>query len=63
VLFAVVWAWLLVGEAITATQAIGGLVVLAGLVLARSGDRSAKVTAAGWPDGGPIEDLATRRAD
>jgi drug/metabolite transporter (DMT)-like permease len=41
VLFAVLWAWLLVGEAINLTQALGGLVVLAGLVMARSGDRAA----------------------
>ncbi|MET0898697.1 MAG: EamA family transporter [Mycobacterium sp.] len=55
VLFAVLWAWLLVGEAMSLTQAIGGLVVLGGLVLARSGDRSAPVTAATWPDGGAFE--------
>lgn len=55
VLFAVLWAWLLVGEAITMTQAWGGLVVLAGLALARSGDRSPEVTAATWPDAGPLE--------
>jgi drug/metabolite transporter (DMT)-like permease len=35
VLAAVLWAWLLIGEAITPVQAIGGIVVLAGLVLAR----------------------------
>ena len=63
VLFAVLWAWLLVGEAITISQAIGGLVVLAGLVMARSGDRSAQVTAAMWPDGGPIEELTARHVD
>ena len=57
VLFAVLWAWLLVGEAMTATQAVGGAVVLAGLALARLGDRSVEVDAATWPDGG-----ATRRA-
>jgi len=54
VLFAVLWAWLLVGEAMTATQAIGGAVVLAGLALARLGDRpapeSAVETAATLPD-------------
>ncbi|CAJ1585178.1 EamA family transporter [[Mycobacterium] wendilense] len=36
VLAAVLWAWLLVGEAITVTQAVGGAVVLAGLALART---------------------------
>lgn len=46
VLFAVLWAWLLVGEAVTAAQAVGGAVVLAGLALARQGDRSAEVTTA-----------------
>lgn len=35
VLFAVLWAWLLVGEALTPLQAVGGAVVLAGLALAR----------------------------
>jgi len=43
VLFAVLWAWLLVGEAMSATQALGGAVVLIGLALARSGDRAAAV--------------------
>jgi drug/metabolite transporter (DMT)-like permease len=49
VLSAAVWAWLLVGESITATQALGGAVVLAGLALAgRSSDhRTAEAT---WPD-------------
>lgn len=35
VLFAVLWAWLLIGEAMSTVQAIGGAVVLAGLTLAR----------------------------
>ena len=35
VLFAVLWAWVLIGEAMTAAQAVGAAVVLAGLVLAR----------------------------
>jgi drug/metabolite transporter (DMT)-like permease len=55
VLFAVLWAWLLVGEAMTASQAVGGAVVLAGLALARQGDNSAEVTAATWPDAGAME--------
>ncbi|WP_245905887.1 EamA family transporter [Mycolicibacterium palauense] len=64
VLFAVLWAWLLVSEAITLTQAIGGAVVLTGLALARRGDDTAvspgpaesaevsgaTIAAAGWPD-------------
>lgn len=61
VMFAVLAAWLLVGEAITATQAVGGLVVLAGLALARAGDRSEAVTEATWPDG-PVADSETEKA-
>jgi drug/metabolite transporter (DMT)-like permease len=59
VLFAVLAAWVLLGEAVTVTQAIGGVVVLLGLALARQGDRSAAVTAATWPDAGPIEEIST----
>ncbi|MGB3486410.1 MAG: EamA family transporter [Mycobacterium sp.] len=55
VLFAVLWAWLLVGESINLTQGVGGLIVLLGLALARSGDRSPEVTAATWPDAVPPE--------
>ena len=58
VLFAVLSAWVLLGEAVTSTQAVGGVVVLAGLALARQGDRSAEVTAATWPDAGVIEEVA-----
>lgn len=50
VLFAVLAAWVLLGEGIGAAQAVGGAVVLAGLALARLGHRSAEVTAATWPD-------------
>jgi drug/metabolite transporter (DMT)-like permease len=57
VLFAVLFAWLLLGQAMTLTQALGGVVVLAGLALARQGDRSEKVAAASWPDGGAVEEL------
>lgn len=60
VLFAVLSAWVLLGEAVTAVQAVGGVVVLLGLALARQGDRSAAVTAATWPDAGPIEEAAAR---
>jgi drug/metabolite transporter (DMT)-like permease len=57
VLCAVVAAWVLVGEAVTAVQAVGGLVVLLGLALAaRGGDH--REAAATWPDVGPAEDLA-----
>lgn len=40
VLFAVLAAWVLLGEAVTPTQAVGGAIVLIGLALARQGDRS-----------------------
>ena len=40
VMFAVLAAWVMLGEAITAIQAIGGAVVLVGLALARQGDRT-----------------------
>src|ERR1700712_5648768 len=50
VLFAVVAAWALVGEAISVTQAVGGAVVLLGLALARQGDRTEMVAQATWPD-------------
>jgi drug/metabolite transporter (DMT)-like permease len=63
VLFAVLWAWLLVGEAMTAAQAVGGAVVLAGLALARLGDNSAAVAAATWPDAGAIEEFTAPRRD
>jgi drug/metabolite transporter (DMT)-like permease len=50
VVFAVLAAWVLLGEAITQAQAIGGAVMLVGLALARQGDRSDAVTQASWPD-------------
>ncbi|BBY57501.1 membrane protein [Mycolicibacterium sarraceniae] len=59
VLFAVLAAWVLLGEAVTVTQAVGGVVVLLGLALARQGDRSAAVTAATWPDAGPLEEATS----
>ena len=62
VMFAVLAAWVLLGQAITLTQAIGGAVVLGGLVLARQGDRSEKVDAATWPDGPVRRGTEHRRA-
>ncbi|MBO0678858.1 EamA family transporter [Mycolicibacterium sp. S2-37] len=54
VLFAVLAAWVLLGESINAVQAVGGAVVLLGLALARQGDRRdtepAPVEDAMWPD-------------
>lgn len=62
VLFAVLAAWVLLGEKISTTQAIGGAVVLAGLALARQGHRSPaddfKVEASTWPEVGPVEQFA-----
>ena len=55
-MFAVLAAWLLLGQAITPVQAVGGAVVLVGLALARQGDRSEKVDAATWPDAGALGD-------
>ncbi|MBI3228343.1 MAG: EamA family transporter [Mycolicibacterium cosmeticum] len=55
VLFAVLIAWAFLGEAITATQAFGGGVVLLGLTLARLGDRADAVLDAGWPDVPPAQ--------
>lgn len=55
VMFAVLAAWILLGEAITPTQAVGGAIVLAGLALARAGDRTEAVAEASWPDG-PLEE-------
>ncbi|MEH3141728.1 MAG: EamA family transporter [Mycobacterium kyogaense] len=62
VMFAVLAAWVLVGEAVTAMQAVGGAIVLAGLALARQGDRGdlAEVNAATWPDA-PLGELTSPR--
>jgi drug/metabolite transporter (DMT)-like permease len=57
VLCAVVWAWLLLGEAITVHQAVGGAVVLAGLALAgRSSDHRTQEST--WLDVAWVDDLA-----
>ena len=61
VMFAVLAAWVLLGEAVTATQALGGVVVLIGLALARQGDRSEESgleDAVTWPDA-PLAGKAT----
>jgi drug/metabolite transporter (DMT)-like permease len=55
VMFAVLAAWVLLGEAMTLTQAVGGAIVLAGLALARAGDRSEALAELPWPDG-PLAD-------
>jgi drug/metabolite transporter (DMT)-like permease len=61
VMFAVLSAWVLLGEAVTATQAVGGAIVLAGLALARQGDRSdlsREANSATWPDA-PLGELTS----
>ncbi|CDP84929.1 MULTISPECIES: EamA family transporter [Mycolicibacterium] len=58
VLFAVLIAWVMLGEAMSVSQAIGGAVVLVGLAVARQGDRSeqaspreaTQIELATWPD-------------
>lgn len=55
VLFAVIAAWALVGEAITVAQAVGGAIVLVGLALARQGDRTEIVAQTTWPET-PLDD-------
>jgi drug/metabolite transporter (DMT)-like permease len=57
VMFAVLAAWLLLGQAMTLMQAVGGAVVLVGLALARQGDRGEKVNDATWPDAGSMDQL------
>ena len=53
VMFAVLAAWVLLGEAITPGQAVGGAVVLMGLALARQGDRTEKLAELTWAEGPP----------
>ncbi|KUI09114.1 hypothetical protein AU190_05505 [Mycolicibacterium acapulense] len=59
VMFAVLAAWILLGEGITPTQAVGGAIVLAGLALARAGDRSEAIAEATWPHG-PLGESSVR---
>ena len=58
VMFAVLAAWVLLGESISVTQGIGGAVVLIGLALARQGDRSEQLDDVTWPDA-PVVELTT----
>ena len=55
VLFAVLAAWLILGEKMTGIQVAGGAVVLFGLALARRGDRSTEADSASLPDTGAME--------
>ncbi|MGK2901970.1 MAG: EamA family transporter [Mycobacterium sp.] len=58
VLFAVLIAWTLLGEAISLTQTVGAAVVLLGLALARQGDRAEQVAQADWPARPPVQPSA-----
>jgi drug/metabolite transporter (DMT)-like permease len=60
VMFAVLAAWALLGEALTPIQAVGGAVVLGGLVIARQGDRTEKVAEASWPET-PVDGLTSEQ--
>jgi drug/metabolite transporter (DMT)-like permease len=60
VMFAVLAAWALLGEALTPAQAVGAVVVLGGLVLARQGDRTEKVAEASWPEM-PVDGTASEQ--
>lgn len=62
VLFAVLAAWLMLAEKMTAVQVVGGAVVLVGLALARQGDRSAEIAVASQPDAGALEPAAIASA-
>lgn len=65
VMFAVLAAWVLLGEAVTPTQALGGAVVLVGLALARLSDRSEQLRlqeSVTWPDI-PVAELTAPRRD
>ena len=53
VMFAVLAAWVLLGEAMTTIQAVGGAIVLVGLALARQGDRCEELADVTLPDGVP----------
>ena len=65
VMFAVLAAWVLLGEAVTVMQGVGGAIVLAGLALARYGDRSEldEAGAVTWPDAPLPGELAPSKAD
>ena len=59
VLFAVLAAWMLLGEGMAAGQVIGGAIVLVGLALARQGDRGEllgekTVSVEGLPESAPV---------
>jgi len=55
--FGVLCAWMLLGRAVTAAQAVGGVVALVGLTLAGRGQRP-EVPTAMWTDAVPADGLA-----
>ncbi len=57
VLFAILWAWLLLRQVPTLVQGVGGLLVLAGIVLVRSDESDAEIA----PDPLPSGDLVQTR--
>ncbi len=59
VMFAVLAAWVLLGEAMTPIQAIGGVIVLVGLALARQGDRTEESAEVTLPEGVPARPLTS----
>lgn len=65
VMFAVLAAWVLLGEAVTVIQGVGGAIVLVGLALARHGDRSEldAANAVTWPDIPLTGELAPFKVD
>jgi len=60
VMFAVLAAWILLGEAMTTIQAVGGVIVLLGLALARQGDRSEESADVTLPEAVPSSHVAGR---
>ncbi|MFI5509354.1 EamA family transporter [Mycobacterium sp. NPDC051804] len=60
VMFAVLAAWILLGEAMTTIQAVGGAIVLLGLGLARQGDRSEESADVTLPEAVPSPHAAGR---
>jgi drug/metabolite transporter (DMT)-like permease len=53
VLFAILFAWLALGQLPTPIQFVGGAFILAGIALVRAGERSPEVAAADDGEGGP----------
>ncbi|VEG52053.1 putative permease, DMT superfamily [Mycolicibacterium aurum] len=64
VMFAVLAAWVLLGEAVTVSQGIGGVIVLVGLALARLGDRGELAAdTVTWPDAPVVGGLTPAKLD